>query len=1459
MLLAHAFSKGKQSTIVKLCVSRRILLLFHLFFRVLFSLIATHTCVSLPTTSLAIPPPLKFPFFIIMTVSRFLRVGSYNASSLNAATSPMHSSNKTRILISNIPAFPIHEIDILMLQETGKIHSPEIFLSPYLSLAIHSIDQHNTYASIALYYNRATFDVLNNHVIHLGRCTATTFLNKKLDYKLLSLNIYGFASGSFSEFDNLFKKIQLFIDESKKTHGSSLEILIGGDFNIHLPDTSPKASLLRDFCNALNLFEPTLNLTETWRGNGERSHLSSKLDHIFSSFIFWDKIEKIPSPLSDHALICSTKSATETKIPEPPPFILKNTKILRRKDLSKKIAKIIAEKIFAEEIIGNNHIPQPRMADLTDNTVSDFAQKIDEVIVAYSELNPMLIFNRLSKHLSEAIEEELKNEQKIYRQIRNRFNRIEARISRTQKTKEQRSELRLLFQEQLNIRSKQAEDRQRLRQLQSQMHSLRSFFRRSKLSTKHEIRVIRDPEDGSLTYDPDRILKIFRDGFKEKCTDPTFSPEDGPCMHDRELETIARKYGIDLGQRFPPQEPIPDGLHIDAGILRKSFNQLKNICAPGASGLDKNSLLFLLNFFPNSTVSAFNFLAKNPDWEKSSHTKYLKIRRLVFIPKKGKDLTQAKNYRPISLLETPYKIIAKLYADMILPGVEQVVSPNQFGFVPGRVMSNASLTLIATIEKLKKSLPDTFLWFCDIQSAFDKAKIKTITHLTKLLYPTSQIPELMARFNHNCCASISINGISSDLLTLSIGTGQGDPSSTIRYLLIHTVWEHIYHTQLSKPPLHSLSIPTSAISHPDNVKETSNSTIVESTMFADDTATPLQLPSDDETIDHLLILLEDLHTATGLKINTEKSEILIIRNSSFLNSHTTRLLNRLGKISTQVKHLGIYLSRDYETGLVATYTEGLESMKRATKKILPIVGNSDLFVKKNATNMVVSSIMNHRLRVYFPSDKTLDKIWKSTRAALWSSQYSDSAPATRHRINKQNVIRPPTAGGLRLISPFQSSVSAALSSILSLYDFTNFNPTSTLNKIENLRSHKQHSLMVLNASTITKIIRSAPNAFPHPNPQFIDRLSSTLSQLERDRYILWNAPTYRHSMLPDRNLYFKKIQDEELRLYGQQFPTIASLCKRQKDGCYDLNSNSDELQQLSNRNKSEFDKLSNLRSIISQKLPTTAKNPTRPKFPNETWATRAINTSTGFLKKALRRVFQLTLYEDHITYIPPSYHTRNRDGIDIPANPAQFRQAYLPLRIKNLPSKLHSFHLEFLNRTLVSRTKLMKWDVDDAPNITCTHCHCPLSSSHSINRCILPTMCRSFLKQLFREQNLPDIFSQDCFLDYLWDPQINDASDPHKFNTLFTAITAIKLHAHRITRNPRFDDFNPYKFVAQSVIAVREGIEAARKVQPPDLPNSPLIEALLELLERWQVDDWLREHQRALDTTTEREEYFSLS
>ena len=241
--------------------------------------------------------------------------------------------------------------------------------------------------------------------------------------------------------------------------------------------------------------------------------------------------------------------------------------------------------------------------------------------------------------------------------------------------------------------------------------------------------------------------------------------------------------------------------------------------------------------------------------------------------------------------------------------------------------------------------------------------------------------------------------------------------------------------------------------------------------------------------------------------------------------------------------------------------------------------------------------------MYFPSDHVIKQIWKKLRKVLWASQYSDNtAASSRHRIRQGNVVKPRTAGVLGLISPQQSSVTAAISSILALFDHCNFHPASTLNLIDNLRSNKQHSLLVMNATNIRTVIRSIPHIFPTVNTQFMDRISSSLKQLELDKQVMWNCPTYRHAHSKNRHLFYNRIPQEQFRLHGQKFATVASLCKRSRTGLYNIQVNSDELQNIQHSNLEEYVCLTNLHKRLVTLLPESARKPYRPKFPRETWA-----------------------------------------------------------------------------------------------------------------------------------------------------------------------------------------------------------------------------------------------------------------
>lgn len=95
---------------------------------------------------------------------------------------------------------------------------------------------------------------------------------------------------------------------------------------------------------------------------------------------------------------------------------------------------------------------------------------------------------------------------------------------------------------------------------------------------------------------------------------------------------------------------------------------------------------------------------------------------ITVLLKEGKDHTMPGNYRPISLLYTDVKILAKILANRLKPLLPTVVHPDQTGFIMGieaRDNSNRALQPIHWVESQAKA-PPCLLLSTDAEKAFDR-------------------------------------------------------------------------------------------------------------------------------------------------------------------------------------------------------------------------------------------------------------------------------------------------------------------------------------------------------------------------------------------------------------------------------------------------------------------------------------------------------------------------------------------------------------------------------------------------------------------------------------------------------------------------------------------------------------------------------------------------------------------
>ena len=88
------------------------------------------------------------------------------------------------------------------------------------------------------------------------------------------------------------------------------------------------------------------------------------------------------------------------------------------------------------------------------------------------------------------------------------------------------------------------------------------------------------------------------------------------------------------------------------------------------------------------------------------------------IPKK-REAEDLKDFKPISLLGSLYKLLAKVLANRLKRVVGMVVSNAQNAFVKGRHILNASLIVNEIIDFWQKRKEKGVVYKLDIEKAFD--------------------------------------------------------------------------------------------------------------------------------------------------------------------------------------------------------------------------------------------------------------------------------------------------------------------------------------------------------------------------------------------------------------------------------------------------------------------------------------------------------------------------------------------------------------------------------------------------------------------------------------------------------------------------------------------------------------------------------------------------------------------
>ena len=210
----------------------------------------------------------------------------------------------------------------------------------------------------------------------------------------------------------------------------------------------------------------------------------------------------------------------------------------------------------------------------------------------------------------------------------------------------------------------------------------------------------------------------------------------------------------------------------------KAILSMPNNKAPGCDGLSPE---FYKCFWPDIKTLLIDSLNEGYYRGELSESQKQSILTLIF--KKG-DRKILDNWRPISLLNTDYKIIARVLSQRLQKVIHKIISLDQTGYIKGRSASD-NLRLVQDVMDFCKVFEEKgLILFLDFKQAFDCVNHDFLFETLKMFnFKDSFIHWVRVLYN-NAEGKIINNGRISQAFRINRGVRQGCHLSALLFIMV---------------------------------------------------------------------------------------------------------------------------------------------------------------------------------------------------------------------------------------------------------------------------------------------------------------------------------------------------------------------------------------------------------------------------------------------------------------------------------------------------------------------------------------------------------------------------------------------------------------------------------------------------------------------------------------------------
>jgi len=424
---------------------------------------------------------------------------------------------------------------------------------------------------------------------------------------------------------------------------------------------------------------------------------------------------------------------------------------------------------------------------------------------------------------------------------------------------------------------------------------------------------------------------------------------------------------------------------LDTELTNIDLEKALKTCKESSPGPDGISYLIYKKFWKIAgpiILDAWKYSIKN-QMLPPSHNESI----ITLLPKEGKNISDIKNWRPITLSNCDSKIITKAISIKVAKVLDSIIDRSQTAYIPGRSVADNLRANFFVKKHCKQNNLDSVLISLDAKKAFDSVDHKYIANTLEAYGFGKSFINIFKILYKDITARILINGFKSEVIKIKRGVKQGDALSCAIFIIC------------IDPLIRNINKSTKIKEIKLQVGNKKNNIYFKGCAYADDVSVICEGTSS--SIQGVFDEYNKLTERSGLELNAEKTEILRLNNNN-LKSIEVTYMNSKFKITPveRLKICGLFFSStdedEYRLNVLEKINKLIYKMKLWTPRHLTMEGKT-LIVKTFGLSQLIYNMQSYGFKAA-EIKKAESEIFKF----IWSSNISHNGVDRIKRATMKN-------------------------------------------------------------------------------------------------------------------------------------------------------------------------------------------------------------------------------------------------------------------------------------------------------------------------------------------------------------------------------------------------------------------------------------------------------------------------